>query len=588
MLIHLYRKFIGRSIFRKQNLGIGLSLLCVFILIGSLTYNSFYLLLEQREQELLSIRTEKLELHLVDMIERFKRETVSLYKDKVNGQPIGTNEYFLPGNVPDAEDERMQLYEKNYFTGTISMMLNRNPSASAFVFYRLQDRKIFYQTRQQQMQLNDSFNFAALSASFPRDYTYPYIGKADGILDSLRPVIYFANPVFDLARIHPDKVYGYYVMIIDAESMADAFYSSQDSESRLIINANGELLLDTNQKGFKDDLNTQQNLLHRINLEQYGIEITGVKSKTAIQSKLSEITLSIVLILGLAWPICLLLIFAIQKIVLKRLYLMMQHFKRVQTNPFTEPMPVQGNDEISDLIIRFNRMTEELQQYINRVYVIDIQKRNAEYVALKMQINPHFLFNTLESLRMQAVVNGQSILAEKLYNMGKLFRWMLKTDGEAIPVQEELQYVEYYLDLFNMGKSNTIRLEVHSELDLNDCYMLKFSLQPIVENAILHGELEKRNNPAITLQIMKQDEQLWIEIYNNGNKITQDKMLELIAKLDSPNYLPEEHLGLKNIHERIRNYFGEQYGLVISKENSQSTDGFCIHMKLPFELHKGR
>src|SRR5260370_2140295 len=113
----MYRKYVGRFIFRKLNLGIGISLLVVFILLGVLTYSSFYKLLEQREQQLLNMRTENLKLHLTDMIERFKRETISIYQDKLNNQSIGINEYFLSGNIPKAGDEQGSLAERNFFNG---------------------------------------------------------------------------------------------------------------------------------------------------------------------------------------------------------------------------------------------------------------------------------------------------------------------------------------------------------------------------------------------------------------------------------------------------------------------------------------
>jgi two-component system sensor histidine kinase YesM len=583
----MYRKYIGRFIFRKLNLGIGISLLVVFILLGVLTYSSFYKLLEQREQQLLNMRTENLKLHLTDMIERFKRETISIYKDKFNNQSTGINEYFLSGNVPKADDEQGNLAERNFLNGVISAMLSRNPDASSFSFYRIEDQKVFVQTGNQQIQINYGFDFPAFFASLPRDYNNPYIGKADGFLNTNRAMIYIANPIFDLLSIQPNKVHGYYMMTVDVASLSDSFLTKENPDSQLVINKNGKLLVNVVSQG-SSPLSIRDSLQSTITLEQYDLEIMGLKSKNSIQSNLNDITLSIILILCIALPLCLLLISIIQTIVVKRLTLLMQHFKIVQTNPFSAPMLVQGDDEISELMLRFNRMTENLQEHINQVYVTDIQKRNAEYVALKMQINPHFLFNTLESLRMQSIKNGQRMLGEKLYYMGKLFRWMMKIYDDIIPISEELQYMEYYLDLFNMGKTNTIRLEIHSELSLNNSYMLKFSLQPIIENAILHGNLEGHEDPTITLHITRQDDILVIDIHNNGNGISPEQVTKLTEMLDSPHYLPEKHLGLKNIHERIKNYFGETYGLFILAQNSEQIERFGLQMRIPIDYKEVR
>lgn len=584
MINQLYRRYLGRFIFRKLNLGIGISMLAVFVLLGYLTYNSFYRLLEQSEQNALNMRTENMKLHLTDMIDRFKRETVSIYKDPTTGQAIPTNEYFLSGKIPSADDERGQLLEKQYFNAVISMMLNRNPDAVSFLFYRTEDRKVFGQTHQQQLQIQYAFDFPSFFNALPRDYSYPFIGNVDGLLNSTEPMIYFANPVFNLLSIHPNKVHGYFLMIVDPTKLADAFNSQDRSGSRLIITHDGKPLFDDAPADAIDGNPRNTNLLSRSAMQLYNIDIIGVKSKTTIQSRLHEITLYIIMILGIAWPLCLLLIFSIQTIIVRRLKLMMQHFKIVQANPFSEAMPVQGHDEISELMIRFNRMTENLKQYINRVYIADIQKRNAEFVALKMQINPHFLFNTLESLRMQAVAAGNMVLAEKLYTLGKLFRWMLKQNHDVIPIQEELRFMEYYLDLFNMGKSSTIQLQIDTGLDLNLYYMLKFSLQPIIENAILHGELEKRKNPKISIRIDLQDDHLSIDICDNGKGISPDRRAALIRTLASGNGSQENHVGLYNVHERIKIFFGEQYGLHIPADPPVSKEGFCLNMTIPVTL----
>lgn len=587
MLTRMYKQHIGPYIFRKLNLGIGISLLIVFITLGFLTYNSFYRLLEQREQDLLNIRTENLKLHLIDTIERFKRETVSIYN--FNDQTIGTNQFFLKNKIPTTDDEQGKLNEKNYFNGVLSLLLNRNSGASAFLFYRISDQKVYAHTSHfQQLQINNSFDFHAFFENLPKDYNYPYIGIVNGLLNTSTPMIYIVSPVFDLVSINPNQVYGYFSMIIDTKILSELFQPQGNLESRLMIKKNERVLLDTDSKNTDAITDSGDYLLSKITLEQYDIEIIGAKNKTAIQSSLNNITMSIILILGITWPVCLLLISSIQTIVMKRLKLLMNHFKKVQTNPFTEPIPVQNNDEISELILRFNRMTEYLKEYINRVYITDIQRRNAEYVALKMQINPHFLFNTMESIRMQAVSNGQHILAEKLHSLGKLFRWMLKQDHDVIPIQEELTYMEYYLELFNMGKSNVIHLEIDSELDLYHHQILKFSLQPIIENAIQHGELEKRENPKISIQITREKDCLSLYIRNNGTGISRSRMTDLIQLLESSHYLPEKHLGLKNIHERIKNYFGEEYGLFVIQDSYAQTGGFGVQMKIPYNDNKGR
>jgi two-component system sensor histidine kinase YesM len=583
VIVKWYRRWIGRFIFRKLNMGIGLSLLIVFILLGLITRNSFYAILENKEQELLDIRTEKLTLQLSGMIERFKSETMSIYQDNGNSQQMATYEYFLPENVPSPDNNRKLVIEQNHMKSVLSLMLSRNPQASAVLFYRLEDGRLFEASQQQQFRINPSFNLAQFFGSFPKDYGHPYFGTSNEFFVSTsEPNLYFVNPIFNLSSIRPDHVYGYYLMALDARTLMDEFNPGQNPDNRLIIKQNDKVLLDSQPDSPSAAVNNRNDLIRTLSLHSYDMNIIGVSHKSALREKLTSLNTNIFLILGISWLICVILIYGIQNMVVGRFNQMSRHFKKVQTNPFTTLMSVSGEDEISDLMVRFNRMTSELQNYINRMYVSEIRKRNAEYIALKSQIHPHFLYNTLESLRMQAVINDQPTLAEKLYHLGKLFRWMLQPTDEVIPVREELVHTEYFLDLLMLGKSNSVRLRVESSLNLESCYMLKFTLQPIIENAIQHGKLEHYNEPLITIRITRREDDLIIEIHNNGQEITPDEHRNLLNTMNAPHAFPEQHLGLKNIHERIKNYFGDDYGLFLP-EIAESAQPFCVFMKIPYK-----
>lgn len=576
MLTSWYRRTIGRFVFRKLNIGIGITLLLVFLSIGFMTYSRFYQLLEDKASTLLETRTNALQDYVSNMITQFKRETISFYP--LSQQTPGLYARFIADRIPLNEQEL--LAERNYFNGVQSHLLERNPDVTAVFMYRNADSKLYYKSRHPSSSaLNPAFDFTDFFASFPLNYDYPYIGQTDQLFRHVtRPMLYLVIPVFDFANIKPDQAQGYFMAAIDARTLFDRFQpaSSSDSDSRVLVRHNGQVLLDS-----KDGSPLPEaGILTAVSpIERYSIEIAGIVDKSAIESDLSQITTMIVLGLLAAWALCMVLIHYIQRFVNVRLRNMTQHFKLLQTNPFTEPMEEAGEDEIGDLIHRFNRMTKELQDYIKRVYISDIRKRNAEYVALKMQINPHFLYNTLESLRMQAVIRKQMDIADKLYYLGKLYRWILKTDAEEIAVEEELQYTRYYLDLFMMGKSRQIEIQTITELDLRDCYLPKFCLQPIVENAILHGQLEKAERPVITLEIRLKDDMQLVEISNNGIGATLAEQEKLNESLQTNDLFQEKHLGLKNIHERIRSYYGNEYGLFVKP--TMPEQGFTIVMKLP-------
>ncbi|WP_309119892.1 histidine kinase [Paenibacillus sp.] len=573
MVLEWYRRWIGRYVFRKLNTGVALCLFIVFIAIGYITYSRFYDMLETRERDLLELRTDHLSRQLDAFITQFKRESISFYP--IGREASTSYQYFLPDSVP--QDENASITERNAFSNLQSYLLERNPQAMTVILYRSADRRLFEKTRYPSAQRSAAFDFPAFFDGLPRDYSFPYIGATNRFFQNLeRPVLYFVNPIFDFRTIHPSRPQGYFVMGIDSRSLFELFRGGDKRGLELEILRDGVPLMQNRSNVSGSDASFIRSISA---LPQYGLEVVGGFDKRSIQAEVRKLAYVIFAGMLIAWLVCVFLIHYILRFVIRRLKDLVQHFKKVQTNPFAEPMVRAGEDEIGDLIERFNRMTGELQQYINRVYVAEVQKSNAEYFALKMQINPHFLYNTLESLRMQAVVRKQPDLANKLFSLGRLYRWILKTDADEIPVEEELQYTRYYLELLMMGKSKQIELEANSPFDLRDCYMPKFSLQPIIENALLHGELEKSEQPRIRLAIRDEGPYRCIEISDNGKGAAPEAKAMVNEGLQAKTVFRDNHLGLKNIHERIRAYYGEPYGLSVNV--SGEGEGFSLVMRLP-------
>ncbi|WP_165972297.1 sensor histidine kinase [Paenibacillus piri] len=473
------------------------------------------------------------------------------------------------------------MLESIYFSDLIETMLKRNPGALGYVLYRLEDEQIFAGSKGDD-QFNPQMDFHSFFSHFPKSYSFPFIGLKEGIFkDQASSNIYVISPIMDLDHIDKNDVLGYFMMILDNASIFHTFHEDPTLDYRLDLKKQNWTMLDSSLSDRMDEQEQTGFLVHQAKTPDYNdyqFQVTGYKNKNAIRARLNTVTFVSILILGTVWCISLISIYLIQKIVVTRIHKLTRHFKKVQTDPFTGPVEVGGKDEISDLAARFNQMTAELQKYIDKVYIADIQKRNAEYYALKMQINPHFLYNTLESLRMYAIARQQPFLSNKLYSLGRLYRWLLKSDNDLIPIEEEITHTEYYLELLMLGKSNPIELRVDSKLDVAEYKVLKFILQPIIENAIIHGKLENVENPFIRLTIYRQDH-LVIEIYNNGLRLSEDEQASLQKKLQTSEHFHNDHLGLKNIHERIKSYFGHDYGLQV--EPVFSENGFCVSLRLP-------
>ena len=202
---------------------------------------------------------------------------------------------------------------------------------------------------------------------------------------------------------------------------------------------------------------------------------------------------------------------------------------------------------------------------------MQLQQKDIQFKMLVSQINPHFLFNTLESIRMSALVEGARESAEMVKLLGKLLRSSIEINSVEILLKDEIATAESYLKIqsFRYGK----RLQYNIDMDAvsNGYKVIPYILQPIVENSIIHGMEEQRQKTSIALKAYFQENQLVLEVADDGVGMTQEKLQELRQRLEVPLGSTATHIGLRNVHQRIRFHYGPEYGLKIESEYNQGT-----------------
>lgn len=226
------------------------------------------------------------------------------------------------------------------------------------------------------------------------------------------------------------------------------------------------------------------------------------------------------------------------------------------------------NDEFTMISDNLNDTCRKLNEYINKVYLSEIKQKNAEIIALQSQINPHFLYNTLESIRMKAVINEDKEVAKMLYSLAFLFRNMTKSDN-LITLKQELEHCRLYLDLFKFRYEGVFEYKIDIDDELLEKKIIKFSIQPIIENFIVHGIKLEENDNFVWITVKKKNYDIEISIKDNGNGIEPEKMKIIIDRLE--NLDNRESIGLINVHERIRLIYGEKYGLTIKNNDLGGT-----------------
>ncbi len=206
------------------------------------------------------------------------------------------------------------------------------------------------------------------------------------------------------------------------------------------------------------------------------------------------------------------------------------------------------------------------------------QLRKAEFELLQAQINPHFLYNTLDAIVWSAEAGNQKQVIQMVGSLSDFFRTSLNRGKEIVTVREDLQHVCSYLEIQKIRYMDILEYEILVPEELNDFKIPKITLQPLVENALYHGIKNKRGGGKITLRGHEEKDFFTIEVEDNGIGMTEERLLAVRKGLSEKAPQESELYGLYNVNERIRLNFGDEYGIVISSEHEKGT---VVEVRLP-------
>ena len=225
---------------------------------------------------------------------------------------------------------------------------------------------------------------------------------------------------------------------------------------------------------------------------------------------------------------------------------------------------VENKDEISILGNAFNKMLDDIKGLIDQVYIIENQKRNAELKSLQSQINPHFLYNTLDTAQWKALEYNAFEVADIINLLSGFFRLSLSDGKEFITIDDELQHVANYLEIQKIRYKEKVNYTINMDESLKPYLIPKLILQPLVENSIYHGLKLKKQKGFINIDIYSKNEYLLIKVEDNGLGIDPGKLKLLRENLD--NSIESEHYGLYNINERLKLTFKDKYEITIESK----------------------
>jgi len=255
--------------------------------------------------------------------------------------------------------------------------------------------------------------------------------------------------------------------------------------------------------------------------------------------------------------------------------------KEFQTGNFNVRLNISGNDEIALLGSSFNQMSSKVQDLMNQVYLVKIKQKEAELKALQEQINPHFLYNTLDTIYWMSRMEKAYKTSQLIHALSKLFRLSLNHGYEYTTVENELEHLKNYILIQEMRYEGMIKFSIDVSEDTLNCKVIKLILQPLVENAIYHGVEPRGENGLINIKIFSEQNILVYKVHDNGVGIDDTKIQEILRMP----YEKKSDFGfaLKNVNDRIKLHFGEEFGITFT---SFIDSGTTVIVRQPIERNE--
>ncbi len=231
--------------------------------------------------------------------------------------------------------------------------------------------------------------------------------------------------------------------------------------------------------------------------------------------------------------------------------------KRVEKGNFNISVEENWDGEIGVLYSSFNYMIKRINELIHEVYLSKIKEKDAELKALQAQINPHFLYNTLDTVNWLAVKHNAPEISKIVNSLASILRYSINKGNDVTTVDKELKHVESYITIQKIRFKDKFEVSFNIDKRILHYKTIKLILQPLVENAIIHGIETYEGKGKILINGYLGDGKIVFEVINNGNPIDLDVVNKL---LDSPSE-DKDSYGIQNVNERIKLYYGEEYGL---------------------------
>ena len=489
---------------------------------------------------------------------------------------ITTDEEFLNLVMDVAEENDIMEADAYALRREFSHICNRNTGVEGIQLILPDDRRIFYD-RLSSSSVNSMW---ITEINIPDKNNLVYVwADTNTKTKSKEHMFHIARRVVNYWNI--DQKLGEVILSVNMDVMDSVV--STGNEAQLYLLENGIIVADGDQQhlGQKTEKLKQKDVTYREKKnERSSWTILLGQSMRAYHTAVAEQIVFWILVAGAVLGIFVLLIHRVTRPLMISVNHIVEAMDNLEKDNFQAGLKVQEQDsaEIRRISNGFNKMSDRIRMLIEQVKKSATEQKNAEISALEAQIDPHFLYNILDTINWKAIENEEYEISQMLVALADILRYAINDAGEYTTISAEENWLRKYVLLQQAKLGEEIELEFEQEEEIGQFKIHKMLMQPFVENAIKYGFRESDRTHRLSIHLTMADEYLHIVIKNNGKPVEE----EMLRKLNQGEEL-KNHLGISNVRKRLQLYYGDDARIYF--ENVASGQGVKVHLFVP--LQKG-
>ncbi|MGG4146502.1 sensor histidine kinase [Paenibacillus algorifonticola] len=572
----LYIDAIKNNLFVKIMLVFAVIIVCATATLAYFTVDYMSQSVADNELEKQKMSMERVNQQLSGKVGVVQQQVQDIYRDPSFSYSLS---YLLKHSFSEYMNFKMDSYYNNLGSGVDDLdffkkMLENDADIANMLLFSSEKQFLYmfgqsnltklYQTPASKSYVPDAMALESSVVATPNPWVRKTIGQWDDKLFSVRVHI---NEVGTLSNV------GQLLVFFQADALKTALMSEgRDRRGYiLILSGEGQVIFDSSDRYYGklypyvnkiksvDSLVflEEESYISMLPSSSLGYTVFGIMPKREVEAiyepmKNAVIAASFAFILiTISIPSFVVINFS------RRTNRIIRSMRRVETGDLTIRIVDEKEDEIGQLSQGFNKMLDELSRHIDRVYVAELKQKHTEFAALQARINPHFLYNTLEVIRMRALSHGAADVSEMIYSLAVLFKSFVQQQT-VVTMEEELENCRLYLELFRIRYKDRFAYVIGCDPELAERMMIKMSLQPIVENYIVHGLRSEEEDNLIKVNATLENEMVTIVAEDNGAGMSKERLEQIKRSLGKYTVQePDDSLGLRSVKERLELIYGK-------------------------------